>query len=54
MILGSGLENTQKGLVALSRALSQRGVAKNIQVCFFDDWNVFGMKIYYLKCGVLL
>uniref|UniRef100_A0A2N9HDT9 polynucleotide adenylyltransferase n=1 Tax=Fagus sylvatica TaxID=28930 RepID=A0A2N9HDT9_FAGSY len=32
VILGSGLENTQKGLVALSRALSQRGVAKNIQV----------------------
>lgn len=32
VILGSGLQIPQKGLVALSRALSQRGLAKNIQV----------------------
>ncbi|KAE8125824.1 hypothetical protein FH972_020594 [Carpinus fangiana] len=32
VILGSGLENPQKGLVALSRALSRRGMARNIQV----------------------
>ncbi|KAG7957219.1 hypothetical protein I3843_11G163900 [Carya illinoinensis] len=32
VILDSGLGNPQKGLVALSRALSQRGMAKNMQV----------------------
>ncbi|KAJ7981731.1 non-canonical poly(A) RNA polymerase PAPD5 [Quillaja saponaria] len=32
VILGSGLPNTQLGLNALSRALSQRGIAKKIQV----------------------
>lgn len=32
VILGSSIKTPQMGLVALSRALSQRGIAKNIQV----------------------
>lgn len=36
VILESGITNPQLGLKALSRALSQRGIAKNILVFFFD------------------
>lgn len=43
VILESGLTNPQLGLRALSKALSQKGIAKNISVCF--DFLLYHMAV---------
>uniref|UniRef100_A0A2P2KLC4 Poly(A) RNA polymerase mitochondrial-like central palm domain-containing protein n=1 Tax=Rhizophora mucronata TaxID=61149 RepID=A0A2P2KLC4_RHIMU len=37
VILSSGIKNPQTGLQALGRALSQKGIAKKIQVCIIEQ-----------------
>lgn len=55
VILGSGLKSPQIGLNALSRALSQKGVAKKIQVCLHQQLEYYCcQKNKGLLCSLLL